>query len=460
MTARRRRRVVISGAGVIAPNGFGLENFRRACLHGTAAVEHVPTHWAEYAPTTSTLWAPLPPLDYASMGITRIERMQLDPATMLALGAAGEALRHAGLRTELLNEKKNTYRVDAIDPRRAAVYLGTGVGGLTTLIGAEANHVFSPQKALLKRLATGPSPEGEKAEALDALRGLMRMPPRFNPFVVSMMMPNACGAMIGIRYGFKGPNLTCCCACAAGTTALGRAFRGIREGECDMALAGGTEYLRDDFGGIYRGFDTANVLVRDCDDPARANRPFDKARSGFLLAEGGAGMMVVEELEHARARGATPLAEIVGYGESFDAWSVMGIEPSAGQIERMLRDALADAGCGAGEVDYVNAHGTGTEANDPIEASLIERVFGPRVAINATKSLTGHMIGASGAVEAIVTAMSIGDNRLHPCANLNDPVAPLNFVTPDTTHQPITTAVSQSFAFGGHNAAVVLRWVE
>jgi 3-oxoacyl-[acyl-carrier-protein] synthase II len=223
-----------------------------------------------------------------------------------------------------------------------------------------------------------------------------------------------------------------------------------------MVLCGGAEFVGDPFGSVFRAFDTAKTLASVVDRPETANRPFDRGRTGFLLAEGGAAVLVCEEWEHAHRRGARIHAEIVGYGESFDAYSMMIMEPTGRQLSRAIGLSLADAGIAADDVDYVNAHGTGTIVNDDVESAVIEGLFGSRPLVSATKSLTGHCIGASGAIEVAMTALSLRDQKVHGCVNLEDPVRPLNFAR-KSTDAGLTWAVSQSSAFGGHNAAVVMR---
>ena len=226
-------------------------------------------------------------------------------------------------------------------------------------------------------------------------------------------MPNALSANLGIRFGFHGQNQTICLACTSGTTAVGVAARAIQRGELDIALTGGAEYLNDPHGSIFRGFDAARTLVQNCHYPKEANRPFDVGRSGFLFAEGGAGVLVLESFERAAKRGATIIAEIAGFAESFDAFSMMSISPGGEQIERMMDRVLADVNVQQSDINYINAHGTGTEVNDREEANAIRKKFGPDVLVNATKSLIGHTIGASGALETIVTALTLRDGTAH-----------------------------------------------
>jgi 3-oxoacyl-[acyl-carrier-protein] synthase II len=433
-------RVFITGIGVAAPTAIGTEPFWRACLENVSAVAPVPAHWLNYYSPCSTLWAPLPAFDFQRYNVNRIERMQIDAATMLGLCACKQAIDNAGFAVRLKDEKKNTYGMSGLDASRCGVFIGTGMAGIASFALNQAHHCFSPiEERIGKDSPAGP---------------LLRMPSRFNPFAVSQIMPNATAASIGIKYSLTGPNTTFANACAAGTVAMGNGFRAIRCGKCDLAVTGGVEYLGDEFGGVFRGFDSAKTLVRDCGQPEKANRPFDKKRSGFLFTEGGAAILILESKEHAERRGVKPIAEVAAFAESFDAYSMMALDPDAGVIKTMIRSALEEAGLTPADIDYINAHATGTQLNDEIEARVIEDIFGKKPAINATKSLVGHAVGASGAIEAAVTALSIRDQAVHACKNLDDPVRDLNFVTTAGPRE-IRAALKNSFAFGGHNAALV-----
>ena len=434
-----RRQVVVTGIGMISPLGTSAAECWSSLLAGRTAVASVPEGWRRYAETTSTIWAPLPPLDWPALGIGRIEQMQLDASGMLTIAASTEASRDAGIGTVPVDPKKNTFRLEGPAPGVCGVYMGTGVGGITSFVGNLANHVMSPLAG------TVPDPSI-----------LPPMPARFNPYAVPSMMPNAVSALLGIRWSLCGPNLTFSQACAAGTVAVGHAFRAIASGTVDLALCGGAEYLGDPYGGIFRGFDIARTLAAEGSDPRTANRPFDRDRTGFLFAEGGAAVLVCEEAEAARRRGARAYAEIVGYAENFDAYSIMSMDPSGARITDMVSAAVRDAGCTPGDIDYVNAHGTGTAVNDEIESSVIDGLFGSRPLIAATKSLTGHCIGASGGIEAAVTALSIAHQTSHACHNLQHPLRDLRFAR-EAGPCRIDTGLTQSFAFGGHNAAVVMR---
>ena len=434
-------RVFITGIGIAAPTAIGTAPFWRACLDNVSSVAAIPAHWLNYHRPSSTLWAPLPAFDYQDYNVNRIERMQIDRATMLGLCACKQALDNAALIPLKKDDKKNTFHIKNLIPSQCGVFMGTGIAGVASFVSNQAFHCFSPIK--------------DRLSDDHVVGSLLRMPERFNPFAVSQIMPNATAASIGIKYSFTGPNTTFTNACAASTVAIGNGFRAIRDGRCSVAVTGGAEYLGDDFGGVFRGFDIAKTLTRDCADPQTANRPFDAKRSGFLFAEGGAAILILESEEHAQRRGIRPIAEIAAFAESFDAYSMMALDPEAGSIKEMIRSALTEAGLASDQIDYINAHATGTQVNDEIEARVIDDLFGQKPAVNATKSLIGHTIGASGAIETAVTALSIRDQAVHACKNLDNPIRDLNFVSASGPRE-IHAALKNSFAFGGHNASLVL----
>ncbi|MBN2036780.1 MAG: beta-ketoacyl-[acyl-carrier-protein] synthase family protein [Chitinispirillaceae bacterium] len=441
------RRVVCTGIGIIAPGSGDAQTFWSNACAGAAVVDEIPEHWKLYYQPQSIHWAPLPERDWSDVPLSRVEAMQLDMTAKLAVAASWQAVRQAGLEPIPADEKKNTFSLSGTDPSRSGVFLGTGMGGACSFAANEGHHLYAPLQNMLK-CASSPPP---------AAFPFVRCAPRFNPFAVPMSMPNGASAALGIKYSLTGRNQTVAGACAAGTMAIGAAFEAVRSGRLDLALAGGTEYLADEHGGIFRAFDSARTLATGHERQA-VNRPFDHARSGFLFAEGGCAVLVLEPLETAQARGALPIAEIIGYAENFDAYSVMAIEPSGARIEAMLRQLLDLAGVAAEEIDYINSHGTGTMSNDDIEAAVIARIFGKGSVINATKSLIGHTIGAAGAIEAAVTALSIRHAKVHPCVNLLDPIADLDFAT-EQRDLAIRHAISHSFAFGGHNAALLFSSV-
>ena len=450
------RRVVVTGLGVVSSIGSDPNRFWSNCLEGNSSVTPIPEHWWRYADYHSSIWATLDPIDRDEMGLTRVEVAQNDPASLIAGYAARQALTNAGLQLELINKRSNSYRLAGVDAHRIGVFMGTGIGGANSFLDNYTVQMLGAQKAKLGEILSTLPEDGEAREAADAVLESLQHGRRFNPFVVSMLMPNAISAHIGLKYSINGPNLSYCVACASGTAAIGHAFRAVRDGTVDFAISGGSEYLDDYYGGIFHGFDIARALVRNCDDMHAANRPFDVNRSGFLYSQGGAAVLMLEDLDTAMGRAAPILAEVAGYAETFDAYSVMSIAPDGVQIERMMSAALLDAGMSHSDIQYINAHGTGTQANDAIETDIIGRVFGRDVLVNSTKSLIGHTIGASGAIEALVTVMSLKEQRTHACINLDEPLTDLNFAR-EATSIPMDAALTQSFAFGGHNAGLVLK---
>ncbi len=449
------RRVVITGAGVISPIGTGVDEFWRQCLQAKSAVAPIPEQWLEYADLRSRLWSPLSNYDPESFGITRTERLQFDPVTALAICAAREALENAGFALVPAGDRARAFALSNVDSTRTGVYLGTGIGGAHSFLQNHAYHLYHRAHEALK-IYSREHASAEGDPSLDSILALMTHPSRYHPFVVSMLMPNAASAAVGIKFSLTGPNVTSCVACASGTVAVGHGYRAVRDGRVDLAVTGGSEYLYDEHGHIFRGFDVAGTLTQDCADPEAANRPFDEKRSGFLFSQGGAAVLVLEEFEHAQRRNAPIMAELIGFAETFDAYSIMSLAPGGEQIERMIREAVTDAGLTSRDVDYVNTHGTGTKNNDQTEAEVMDRVFGKSARVNSTKSLVGHTIGASGAIEALVTALTLRDGTTHICKNLDTPILDLNFVRNVERFDP-RIGLSQSFAFGGHNAAVVMR---
>jgi 3-oxoacyl-[acyl-carrier-protein] synthase II len=449
-----KRRVVITGLGVITSIGQDLEEFWSNCLAGKTRVTRIPEHWFDYSDFRSQIWSPLPDMDYSSYEITRLEKKQMDRSSLIAIACAFQALDSALLPYKRTDKKRNTYSIQSVDNGKFGVFMGTGVGGLSSFTSCFSHQVLSRQKASLAESIALLEKSNDVAPLKDIM-GRMLCPRRFNPFGVSMTMPNACSGNLGIKFRLLGSNNTFCAACASGTVAIGYGFRGLRSGELDLALVGGVEYLSDDYGATFLGFDSVRALASGHEDPDKANRPFDKDRSGFLLGEGGGAVLVIEELEHARKRGAKIYAEILGYSENCDGYNIMMMESSGSSIIRMIKQALADAGISEKDIDYINSHGTGTILNDETETDIIERVFGREVLINSTKSLIGHTLGASGAIEAVVTALSVHHKTTHVCRNLDNPMKDLNFVTRLDSY-PIKMAISQSFGFGGHNAAVVI----
>jgi len=386
--------------------------------------------------------------------MSRVEKLQNDRVALFAIAAAEDALRSARVSKIAIDKRHSKYALEDIDESRTGVVVGTGIGGAQTFLANHAHQVLATPIQEIRRIVADCTLD--VASAVEKLIEKWPHPPRFNPYVVSMTMPNAIAPALGIRYGLRGVNAAVNAACASSTIAIGRAYESIRDGQQDMVLTGGSEALYDPYGALFRGFDCAGTLAHGDGDPNTLNRPFDQKRSGFLFSEGGAAMLVLESLDHARARGAPIVAEVIGFAQSFDAHSMMAMEPGGPSIVRMLEEVCQQSGVAPAEVSYINAHGTGTKLNDKVECEIIEHVFGKRVLVNSTKALVGHLLGASGALEIAFTAMSVKEGRTHPCVNLDDPIADLNFAR-SSERRDLPIGLSQSFAFGGNNACVMLK---
>lgn len=425
-----RRRVAVTGVGPVTSLGNGRDQFWEAALAGQTGVRVIDLPWMSKR-FKSKIGAPVHPPDPQTYGVSESEAKLLDPATHLALAGSWLALVDAGLTPRLVNDRKGQFCLEGIDPDRAGVILGSGIGGLCTI---EKTH---------REWISG-----------IPLVGTTR-------FAVPMLIPNAIPGQTAIKFGLRGECKTVMTACAAGTMAIGDAYRLIRDGELDLALAGGVDKtLSDPDGYSLVGFDLLNTLSRRNDEPERASRPFDRDRDGFVMSEGAA-ILVLESEEHARARQARVYCEVAGYAATCDAHSMMQLETSGEQIVRVMRKALADADFSPSDIRYVNAHGTATRLNDPIESRALHTVFGRHVRdllVNSTKALTGHAIGASGAIGAIVTALSLARGVVHRCVNLDNPDPECDLPLPrrNTTIPPLA-ALSNSFGFGGHNASLALR---
>ena len=445
---------MLTGLGANSPVGESLSATWARALNGVSRTEPIPDGWNQFAATRSSIWAPSSNLDLERAKITRVDRLQHDRTALLAIASAEEALDSAALERETLDPRRSKYDLRGVDHSRTGVIVGTGIGGAETFLSNHANQLLAnPIRKLQAAISVAPE---EVHDAVTDVIGNWIIPARFNPYVVSMTMPNAIAPALGIRYGLRGINSAVNAACASSTIAVGRAYEAIRDGQQDLMLTGGSESLYDPYGALFRGFDCAGTLAHGDGDPKTLNRPFDKNRSGFLFSEGGSTMMVLESLEHARKRGAPIIAEIIGFAQSFDAYSMMAMEPGGPSIVNMLNEVCEQAGVRPSDVSYINAHGTGTELNDKVECEIIEHVFGKDVLVNSTKSLVGHLLGASGALEIAITAMSVKEGRTHPCANLDDPIADLNFAR-SSEYRDLPIGLSQSFAFGGNNACVMLK---
>lgn len=455
------KRVVITGCGVITPIGTGVNNFWNNCLQGKSNIRKIPEHWYEYSTFTSGIYSDLPEQDFSkSPLINKIEQKQLDQSSLMTLCATGEALDNASLSYTQTDKKANKYSITNLDTEKTGVLFGTGIGGISTVNKCFSHQILTTQeKKITELITTLHQDDSERRKIIDELvdiKNLMQRPMRFNPFAVSMIMPNSVSANIAIKFNITGSNNTFCSACASGTTAIGNAYEYIKNGRLTTAITGGVEYLDDDYGALFKAFDNIKALVKNNENPEIANRPFDMVRSGFLFSKGGAAVLILEELAHAEKRNAPIIAEITGYAENSDGYNIMLIDRNDRHLTRLIGTVLKKANMKAHDIDYINAHGTGTQLNDDVESALIEKLFGNQVPVNSTKSILGHTLGASGAIEAVVCAYSIKHKTTHISKNITHPVRNLNFVRA-VDEYPINTALSQSFGFGAHNAALIFK---
>lgn len=404
------RRVVVTGIGPVSPVGTGVEPFWRALLEGISGINRIQRFDASDLPVRiAGEVLEFSPEDW----LTPKEVKRTDRAVHFAVAAARLAWRDAG--------------EPSVDPARTGVIISTGIGGLESLL---KQHRVLMEKG----------------------------PDRVSPFMVPMLMPNAAAGQVAMAFGFTGPNTCITTACAAGSHAVGEAFRLIKYGLADACIAGGTEASVLPL--TIAGFAQMQALTRN-PDPERASRPFDKARNGFVLSEG-AGALVLEEAERAVARGVRIYAEVAGYGASADAHHITAPEPAGLGAIQALQACLAEAGEPPEAVDYVNAHGTSTPLNDAAETRAIKKALGDhayRTPVSSTKSMTGHMLGAAGAIEAGVAALAVAEGVVPPTTNYETPDedCDLDYVPNESRRVDVRFALSNAFGFGGHNAVVGLR---
>ena len=406
------RRVAVTGLGALSPVGIGKENFWAALKAGKNGIGKI----TRFDPTGYTSQIAGEVLDFEpAQFIDKKEIKRMDRYTQFALAASKLAIEDAQIKN--------------IDGERTGVFVGAGIGGMDTL-----------HNQYEKLFSKGPS--------------------RISPFFIPMMIANMAAGNIAIAFKLQGPCECIVTACASGTNAIGDAFRVIQRGEVDMMLAGGTESAISPAG--VAGFAAMKALCSDHnDDPAHASRPFDKNRSGFVMGEG-SGIIVLEELEHAKARGAHIYAEIVGYGRNDDAYHITTPAPGGITQARCMKLAIDDAGLKPEEIDYINAHGTSTQFNDRGETEAIKNLFGEhayKLAVSSTKSMTGHMLGAAGGIEAVATVLSVENDIVHPTINYETPDEglDLNYVPNEAQARIVNAAISNSFGFGGHNATLVFK---
>jgi 3-oxoacyl-[acyl-carrier-protein] synthase II len=407
------RRVVVTGIGLVSPLGTGTDKTWAALLRGEGGI--APLTRFDVSRYSTRFGAEVKDFDPLAF-IDRKEVRKMDLFTRFALAAAELAVADTGLPAADLQSD------------RAGVYVGSGIGGLGSI---EENH-----KVLLEK---GPG--------------------RVSPFFLIQTIINEASGQISIRYGAKGPNCANATACSTGTHAIGDSFRIIARGDADIMIAGGAEAPLTPLS--LAGFTSIKALSERNDDPAHASRPFDAKRDGFVMGEG-AGVVILEELGRALRRNARIYAEVVGYGMTSDAFHVAAPAPDGDGAIRVMRRAIEDAGISPDEIQYINAHGTSTELNDKTETLAIKTVFGGqarRLAVSSTKSMTGHLLGAAGGIEAGFTALALFHQIMPPTINYEvpDPECDLDYVPNAARTAELVHAVSNSFGFGGTNGALVLK---
>ena len=407
------RRVVVTGLGALTPLGNTVEEYWSALKEGRSGVGPITRFDATGYPTRIAAEVRgFDPLKY----VDKKEARRLDPYLQYAMACAVMAVEDAGLDT------------GKVDGDRFGVVIGSGIGGITTLL--------ETHKTLLEK---GPD--------------------RVSPFFIPMMIVNMASGLVSMRFGAKGPNSSVVTACATGNHTIGDAFKILQRGDADVMIAGGAEAIIVPL--TIAGFCSMKAMSTRNDEPARASRPFDANRDGFVCGEGG-GILVLEALEHAVRRDARIYAEIVGYGMTGDAHHMTAPDPAGDGAARAMAAALRDARLPPAAVGYINAHGTSTPYNDKFETLAIKRVFGEharRLAVSSTKSMTGHLLGAAGGIEAIATVLALHHGLLPPTINYEtpDPDCDLDYVPNQARKQDVEVALSNAFGFGGTNAALAFR---
>jgi len=412
----KKRRVVVTGIGIIAPNGIGKEKFWDAIKNGRSGVKEITSFDASTYPCrVAGEVTDFDPIDYIPPQLAK----RIDRFAQFGLAASKMALEDSGIDIESENKE------------RMAVIIGTSVGALAI---------------------------GEKQHAIFLEKGYKRI----NPFFATSIIPSSCASQIMINYGISGPTQTITTACASSTSAVGEAYEYIKSGRADLVITGGSETPITPF--AIATFANVDLLSTRDGDPATVYRPFSKDRDGLVFGEG-AGIVILEELEHAKRRKAKIYSEVIGYGATCDAYHVMTPLPDASQASKAILLALEDAGLSPTEIDYINAHGSGTIANDKAETLMIKDVFGKhayKLAVSATKSMTGHAMGGCGALEIVACVLMIENQFLHPTINLEipDPECDLDYIPNKGYRRKVNTILKTSFGFGGYNAVVIFRRFE
>jgi 3-oxoacyl-[acyl-carrier-protein] synthase II len=408
-----RQRVVITGLGLVSPLGIGVEASWRMALEGKSGIGPITQFDASSLP--ARIAGEVKDFDPA-LYVEAKEIKKMDRFIHFAMASA----------TMAMQDSKLTINDD--NAERVGVIIGSGIGGLQSI---EHYH-----RVLIEK--------GHR---------------RISPFFIPMLIINLASGNVSIRFGAKGPNSAVATACATGSHAIGDAFRLIQRGEADAMIAGGTEAVICPLG--VAGFSVMKALSTRNDEPEKASRPFDAGRNGFVMGEG-AGALILESLEHALARGAQIYAEVIGYGMSSDAYHITTPSPNGEGAARCMTASLKDAGIRPEAVDYINAHGTSTKYGDELETAAVRKVFGDhayRLCVSSTKSMTGHLLGAAGGVEAIFTVLSIRHGVIPPTINLEhpDPECDLDYVPNTARNREVNVAMNNSFGFGGTNACLVFR---
>ena len=408
-----RSKIVVTGLGALAPNGNSVDQFWANSIAGKSGIG--PVSYFDTEGHRVTIAGELSDFDPESVLDSR-EVRKLDPFSIYAITAADEAVTMAGIDP------------DRLDLDRVGVTIGTGVGGIQTL---EDQHT-----------------------AIET-----RGPRRVSPLFVPKMIANIAGGHLSMRWGFRGPNQTVTSACASATDAIGMAMRLILAGDADIMIAGGTEASIT--GLCIAGFANMKALSQSCTEPEKASRPFDTDRDGFVLGEG-SGILVIETEEHALDRGAVILAELAGYGSTDDAFHITQPAPEGAGAREAMKRAIQDAGLKTTDIDYINAHGTSTPFNDRNETAAIRNLFGSHadsLKVSSTKSMTGHLLGAAGGIEAVITVKTIVHQLLPPTINYEtpDPECTLDYVPNTAQEHTVNAALSNTFGFGGHNAVLCFR---
>ena len=406
-------RVVVTGLGVVSPVGNTVQSFWDSLIAGRSGLDRITFFDTTNYP--SKIAGEVKSIDFTGI-VDPKEVNRTDRFILFAVFAANEAIKDAGLN--LASE----------DLTRIGTIIGSGIGGLKTL-------------------------EGEHTKLLS------RGPGRVSPFLIPMMIPDMAAGRVSIGFGLKGPNYSVVSACASAGHAIGDSFLMLKSGMMDVAVTGGAEAAITPLS--YAGFCSMKALSTRNDNPQKASSPFDRKRDGFVMGEG-SGIVVLETLDHALARKARIYAELVGYGATGDAFHLSAPAPDHEGAQRAMAMALSSAGIKASDVDYINAHGTSTDLNDKLETVAVKKVFGAHaanVAISSTKSITGHLLGASGGVEFVASVKTVTDNIIHPTINLEDPDpdCDLDYTPNAAVKRTVTCAMTNSFGFGGHNVSLVIR---